>query len=162
MPTAALRRVLTSHGQLGSTGGTTGWYLPEVAHPHAETALKLRTTPTSTDIDAAAGGVVGAVCHGPARIVNAKLSDGSYLVDGKTVSTFTNEEEMAVGLSDVVPFLLETRLAERGEKITTAPNFAAHHEVSERLVIGQHPASAKGVAERIVALVRDRSDLPTG
>jgi putative intracellular protease/amidase len=101
------------------------------------------------------GGVVGAVCHGPAGLVNVKLSDGTYLVDGKSVSTFTNEEEVAVGLIDVVPFLLETRLTERGATVTTAPNFTAHHEVSGRLVTGQNPASATGVAERMVALVRD-------
>ena len=101
-----------------------------------------------------AGGVVGAVCHGPAGLVNVKLSDGSYLVGGKTVSTFTNDEEVAVGLVDVVPFLLENRLTERGAKVTTAPNFAAHHEVSERLVTGQNPSSATGVAERMVAHLR--------
>lgn len=81
----------------------------------------------------------------------------AVLVDDKTVSTFTNDEDVAVGLTDVVPFLLETRLAERGANITTAPNFEAHHQVSKRLVTGQNPASATGVAERMVAVVRDRT-----
>ena len=105
-----------------------------------------------------AGGVVGAVCHGPAGLVNLRRSNGEYLVDGKTVSAFTNAEEVAVGLTDVVPFLLETRLAERGATVITAPNFAAHHEVSERLVTGQNPASAAGVAERMVTLIRARTN----
>lgn len=51
------------------------------------------------------GGIVSAVCHGPAGLVNIKLSDGRYLVDGKRVNAFTNEEENAVKLETVVPFL---------------------------------------------------------
>ena len=60
-----------------------------------------------------AGGVVAAVCHGPAALVNVTLSDGRHLVDGKEVSAFSNEEETAVGLAEVVPFLLQTRREER-------------------------------------------------
>jgi putative intracellular protease/amidase len=99
------------------------------------------------------GGVVGAVCHGPAGLVNIKLSDGSYLVAGKTVASFTNEEEAAVKLNEVVPFLLEPALIERGATHTKAPNFQSHVVVSERLVSGQNPASAKGVGEQMVKLL---------
>ncbi len=99
------------------------------------------------------GGVVGAVCHGPAGLVNIKRADGSYLVTGKTVSSFTNEEEAAVKLNEVVPFLLEPALIERGATHTKAPNFQSHVEVSERLVTGQNPASAKGVGEQMVKLL---------
>ena len=56
------------------------------------------------------GGVVAAVCHGPAALVNARLSDGTYLVAGKQVSAFTDEEEVAVKLEAVVPFALESTL----------------------------------------------------
>ena len=111
-----------------------------------------------------AGGVVGAVCHGPAALVNITLSDGSYLVDGKTVNSFTNEEEKAVELDSVVPFLLESKLIERGAKFRKAPNFEAHVETSERLVTGQNPASAKGVATQMWALLekstRDMTVVP--
>lgn len=100
------------------------------------------------------GGVVGAVCHGPAGLVNIRLSDGSYLVAGKTVSSFTNEEEAAVGLSDTVPFLLESALVERGATHTKAPNFQTHVVVSDRLVTGQNPASATGVGEGMVKLLQ--------
>jgi putative intracellular protease/amidase len=55
------------------------------------------------------GGIVGAVCHGSAGLVNIKLQDDTYLVTGKKISCFTNEEEAAVGLSEVVPFLLEDK-----------------------------------------------------
>jgi putative intracellular protease/amidase len=100
------------------------------------------------------GGVVGAVCHGLAGLVNIKLSNGSYLIAGKTVAAFTNEEEAAVGLSDVVPFLLASKLGDRGAIHTKVDNFQAHVEVCDRLVTGQNPASAKGVGVEMVALMR--------
>lgn len=107
------------------------------------------------------GKVVGAVCHGPAGLVNLKLSNGEYLVAGKTVSAFTNEEEKAVELTEVVPFALESKLIERGAKVTKAPNFQPHVVVSERLVTGQNPASAAGVAEKMVELLNDLTAQPS-
>jgi putative intracellular protease/amidase len=100
-----------------------------------------------------AGGVVAAVCHGPSALVNLTLSDGSHLVDGKEVSAFTNSEEEAVGLTGVVPFLLQTALEERGAKHVAAPDFEPKVSVSERLVTGQNPASATGTAEEVVRLL---------
>ncbi|MEV4130053.1 type 1 glutamine amidotransferase domain-containing protein [Nocardia sp. NPDC049707] len=97
------------------------------------------------------GGVVGAVCHGPAALVGATLSDGSYLVAGKKVAAFTNDEESAVGLSSVVPFLLADRLTAQGATHIPADNFTAQVVVADRLVTGQNPASARGVAEAMVA-----------
>ncbi|MFV8905217.1 type 1 glutamine amidotransferase domain-containing protein [Serratia fonticola] len=99
------------------------------------------------------GGVVAAVCHGPAGLVNIRLANGRYLVDGKQVSAFTNDEERAVGLHDTVPFLLADVLTERGAKHVWVPNFQPHVVVSERLVTGQNPASAKGVAEAMLPLL---------
>ncbi|WP_376945214.1 type 1 glutamine amidotransferase domain-containing protein [Azorhizophilus paspali] len=99
------------------------------------------------------GGVVAAVCHGPAGLVNLKLSDGRYLVTGKDVSAFTNDEERAVGLYDSVPFLLADALQARGARHVSAPNFQAQVVISERLVTGQNPASAKGVAEAMLPLL---------
>ncbi|MCX4092286.1 type 1 glutamine amidotransferase domain-containing protein [Nocardia sp. alder85J] len=93
------------------------------------------------------GGVVAAVCHGPAGLVNIRLGDGSYLVAGKQVSSFTNDEEAAVGLAEVVPFLLQDKLVERGGRHSQAPNFAEHAVADRRLVTGQNPASATLVAE---------------
>lgn len=101
-----------------------------------------------------AGGVVAAVCHGPAALVNLKLTDGTYLVDGKEVSAFTNTEEEAVGLAAVVPFLLQSALEDRGAKHVAAPNFDPQVSVSERLVTGQNPASATKVAEEVVRLLK--------
>ena len=99
-------------------------------------------------------GVVGAVCHGPAGLVNLKLSNGEYLIAGKTATGFTNEEEAAVGLTEVGPFLLESKLIERGATYEKAPNFQEKVVVSSRLVTGQNPASAAGVAEAMAALMK--------
>jgi putative intracellular protease/amidase len=102
------------------------------------------------------GGVVGAVCHGPAGLVNVKLAGGQYLVAGKRVAAFTNEEEAAVEKSKIVPFLLETKLTERGAEVKTAAKFTRNVVTSERLVTGQNPASAAGVAEEMVKLLQTR------
>ena len=64
--------------------------------------------------------MVGAVCHGPAALVNLKLSDDRYLAAGKELTAFSNEEEEAVGLHRVVPFLLESKLVERGARFEKA------------------------------------------
>jgi len=100
---------------------------------------------------------VGAVCHGPAALVNVKLSDGSYLVAGKEVSAFTNAEEEKVGLTEVVPFLLATKLEERGAKHLPAPDFQKQVVTSGNLVTGQNPASASGVAEKMVELLKTKN-----
>ncbi|MDX1508395.1 MAG: type 1 glutamine amidotransferase domain-containing protein, partial [Woeseiaceae bacterium] len=102
------------------------------------------------------GKVVAAVCHGPAAFVNVKLSDGSWLVNGKTLSTFTDDEERAVEKDEIVPFLLENKLRERGATIDKAENFEASVSVDQRIVTGQNPASARGVGEAIRDLIKER------
>jgi putative intracellular protease/amidase len=99
------------------------------------------------------GGVVAAVCHGPAALVHARLSSGAWLVAGKEVSSFTDEEEASVKLDKVVPFALESKLRARGARFVERPNFEPRVAVSERLVTGQNPASATGVAQEVVRLV---------
>jgi putative intracellular protease/amidase len=100
------------------------------------------------------GGVVGAVCHGPAGLVNVRLSDGDLLVAGRAVSAFTDAEEDAVGLSDVVPFRLQSRLEELGAKHEGAPNWAVQVVRDDRLVTGQNPASAAKVGQEVLATLR--------
>lgn len=92
-----------------------------------------------------AGGFVSAVCHGPAALVNITLGDGSYLVAGKNIATFTDSEERAVGLDKTVPFLLASTLVERGAKHQPAPDWAVKVVTDGRLVTGQNPQSAAGV-----------------
>ncbi len=219
--------IVTSHGQLGNTGKTTGYYLPEVTHPYfvfeqagykidiaspqggkapmdessldlkdadnkkfmdrkdlvakIENTLELSKINVSdyaavffagghgtmwdfsnnkdiTKISSALyekGGVVAAVCHGPAALLNVKLSNGSYLIRGKNVAGFTNEEENAAGMTAIMPFLLETELKKKGAKYSKTPMWQKHVVVSERLVTGQNPASAKGVADEVVKLLKN-------
>ncbi|PJR04090.1 type 1 glutamine amidotransferase domain-containing protein [Avrilella dinanensis] len=96
--------------------------------------------------------VVGAVCHGPVSLLNVKLSDGSYLVNGKNITSFTDEEEEAYALADV-PFLLETALTKQGAKFHAAEPWSDHSIADGNLVTGQNPASAKGVAEKMIAIL---------
>lgn len=99
------------------------------------------------------GKPVGAVCHGPAALVTAKKADGTPLVAGKRVTGFTNGEEDAVGLSDVVPFLLEDRLRELGATIDNDTDFASHVVTDGNLVTGQNPQSSAAGAKGILALL---------
>ncbi|MBL7882304.1 MAG: type 1 glutamine amidotransferase domain-containing protein [Chryseobacterium gambrini] len=95
------------------------------------------------------GGVVSAVCHGPAALVNVTLSDNTYLVDGKKLAAFTNDEEAEVQATDIVPFLLETALADHGALHHAASNWAKNVIADGRLITGQNPASAGGVGEEL-------------
>ncbi|NUS67489.1 MAG: type 1 glutamine amidotransferase domain-containing protein [Ensifer adhaerens] len=96
-----------------------------------------------------AGGAVAAVCHGPAALVNVKLSDGRYLVAGRNVSAFTDSEERAVGLDKTVPFLLASTLVERGATHHPAADWTSKVVVDGRLITGQNPQSATGVGEAL-------------
>lgn len=95
-------------------------------------------------------GIVSAVCHGPAGFVNVKLSNGEYLVRNKKINAFTNEEETAVKLDKVVPFLLENKLIERGALYEKSGMWQKHVTVDQRVVTGQNPQSAKGVGEAVL------------
>ena len=99
-----------------------------------------------------AGGVVSAVCHGPAALLNVVLADGSNLVAGRRVSAFTNDEERAVGMASVVPFFLADELALRGAVRDEVPPFLPHVVVDGRLVTGQNPPSAVLVARAAAAV----------
>mgnify|MGYP000468066864 FL=1 len=101
------------------------------------------------------GGVLGAICHGPAGLVNMKLKDGTYLVAGKRIASFTDEEERAIELENVVPFLLASKLEERGAIHTKAKNFKPHVEVDGRLVTAQNPPSAKSMGEVMVKVLSE-------
>jgi len=96
---------------------------------------------------------VGAVCHAPAALVNAKAPNGDFLVNGKQVTGFTNGEEAAVGLTDVVPFLVEDRLKERGAQYSKADDFTSHTVVDGRLVTGQNPPSSAEAARKLLAIL---------
>lgn len=100
------------------------------------------------------GGIVGAVCHGPAALVNVKLSDGSYLIDGKKVSSFSNvEEKVLSSTTKFLPYLLEDKLKERGAIYKEAPALLEQVVEDQRVVTGQNPMSTFGVAETMMRLL---------
>jgi putative intracellular protease/amidase len=212
---------LSSHDQLGDTGRSTGWYLPEAAHPwkvfteagwdvgyvspgggrpamdgvdlsdpvqaefldtHGpdgpETVTPDQVDPADVDVvvyvgghgavwdfpDHAGlqsiaqrvwddGGIVAAVCHGPAGLVNLRDGNGDLIVQGRRVAAFTDDEEAEVGLTDVVPFLLASTLEKQGAVHVPAPNWQDHVEVDGRLITGQNPASATSVGKAVVDAV---------
>lgn len=95
-------------------------------------------------------GIISAVSHGPAGLLNIKLSDDKYLVDGKKINAFTNEEETAVKLDKAAPFLLESKLIERGAIFEKSGLWQIHVTVDDRLVTGQNPQSAREVGEALL------------
>ncbi|MEM8655021.1 MAG: type 1 glutamine amidotransferase domain-containing protein [Pseudomonadota bacterium] len=96
---------------------------------------------------------VGAVCHGPVALVDARKPDGTPLVAGKRVSAFTNGEEEAVGLTDVVPFLLEDRLRDLGAIIENGADFAVNVVTDGHLVTGQNPQSSAEGARAVLGVL---------
>ncbi len=98
----------------------------------------------------AAGRPVAAVCHGPAVLRRAKGADGAPLVKGKSVTGFSNTEEAAVGLTDVVPFLVEDALKANGGRYSRAEDWASHAVVDGNLITGQNPASSEATARALL------------
>jgi len=96
------------------------------------------------------GGIVSAICHGPAALVDIKLPNGEYLISGKKVASFTNEEEEDLKLTHIIPFLLQDKLIERGAKHVYGKPWKENVVVDGRLITGQNPASAKKVAKKII------------
>lgn len=93
---------------------------------------------------------VAFVCHSPAALKNVKI-DGEYLVKGKTVTGFTNSEEDAVGLTDVVPFLVEDALKANGGNYEKAADWESFVVEDGLLITGQNPASSEESAKRLMA-----------
>lgn len=101
------------------------------------------------------GRIVAAVCHGPAGLVGAVRADGKALVGARRVTSFTNHEEAEVGLTDAVPFLLESRLRELGAIFECAHAFSPYVVRDGNLVTGQNPQSSRAVAEAVVAVLAE-------
>jgi len=101
----------------------------------------------------AQGKPVSAVCHAPGVFRHAKAPDGSPLVQGKSVTGFSNSEESAVGLTDVVPFLVEDELQKKGGKYSKGADWQSYSVCDGNLITGQNPASSEAVAKAILALL---------
>ncbi len=96
---------------------------------------------------------IGAVCHAPAVFRHAKGADGKPLVADRRVTGFSNSEEDAVGLTDVVPFLVEDMLKQNGGLYERGQDWESHTAVDGILVTGQNPASSEAAARELLALL---------
>ena len=101
----------------------------------------------------AAGKPVAAVCHGPGVLRHPRRADGQPLVAGKKVTGFTNSEEAAVQLTDVVPFLVEDELKRLGGQYSQLADWQPYAVVDGNLVTGQNPASSVVVAQAVLKLL---------
>lgn len=102
----------------------------------------------------AQGKPVAAVCHAPGIFRHTKAPDGSPLVQGKSVTGFSNSEEAAVGLTDVVPFLVEEELKSQGGKYSRGPDWQSYSLQDGNLLTGQNPASSEAAAKALLEKLR--------
>ncbi|BBG02913.1 MULTISPECIES: type 1 glutamine amidotransferase domain-containing protein [Pseudonocardia] len=105
----------------------------------------------------AAGTIVGAVCHGPAGLLSATGPDGGWLFAGRRMAAFTDEEESLFGTADGAPWLLASRLRERGARHESGPAYQAFTVADGNLITGQNPASSAPMADLIVAELATRA-----
>ena len=102
------------------------------------------------------GKIVSAVCHGPAALAEVKLNDGSYLIKDSPITAFTNAEEDQVGLSDAMPYMLETKLSQNGGKFENGGAWAEKVVIGRegRLITGQNPASATAIGKAVAQAIK--------
>ena len=105
---------------------------------------------------AAAGKPVSVVCHAPAALRHVKGADGAPLVKGKKVTGFTNTEEAAVQLTDVVPFLVEDMLKKNGGVYSKGADFAPYVVTDGTLITGQNPASSAPAALAVLSQLKTK------
>ena len=98
----------------------------------------------------AQGKPVAAVCHAPGVFRNAKSPKGTPLVQGKSVTGFSNSEERAVGLTDVVPFLVEDELQKNGGNYSKSADWQSYSVRDGNLITGQNPASSEATAKAVL------------
>jgi putative intracellular protease/amidase len=94
--------------------------------------------------------IVSTVCHASIALVNTKDTSGEYIVKGRNVTGFTNTEETAVGLTDVVPLLVEDALSDRGGLFSKIEDWASYAQKDGNLITGQNPASSTAVAKLVL------------
>ena len=109
-----------------------------------------RTSISLIEVMHAAGKTVAAVCHAPAVFRHAEAADGSPLVEGKSVTGFSNSEEAAVELTDIVPFLLEDELKLIGANYSKSSDWHPYVVTDGNLITGQNPASSEAVAQALL------------
>jgi putative intracellular protease/amidase len=103
---------------------------------------------------AAAGKTIALVCHAPGVLRHVKNADGTPFVQGRYVTGFTDTEEEGVGLTKVVPFLVEDELIAQGAVFSKVKDWGVHTVVDGKLITGQNPASSGDAAEALVTALR--------
>lgn len=97
--------------------------------------------------------IIGAVCHAPGVLRHVRTPEGTPWVAGRRMTGFTNSEEQAVGLTDIVPFLVEDMLQDNGAEFSRGDDWASHVITDGRLVTGQNPASSEATARSVLDLL---------
>lgn len=131
--------VLTSHDQLGDTGRKTGFWLEELAAPYF---VFKDAKPMAL------------VCHAPGVLRHVEAPSSKPLVEGKNVTGFTNGEEADVGLTKIVPFLVEDELLRLGAIYSKVKNWGVHTVKHDLLITGQNPASSGPAAKVLIDTLR--------
>ena len=106
----------------------------------------------------AAGKPIGIVCHSTGALHRVKTPDGKFLVEGKEVTGFTNGEEEYMGLTEVVPFLVEDEMLKLGAIFSKKANWGVHVVSDGLLITGQNPASSGPAAKTLMAAVKQRTE----
>jgi putative intracellular protease/amidase len=96
------------------------------------------------------GKPVAAVCHAPTVLLKVRTSNGAFLLRGRQVTGFSNDEEKAVGLAEIVPFLLEDEMKARGAEYSKGADWSPHEVVDGLLITGQNPASSEETAKALL------------
>ncbi|MET3684071.1 putative intracellular protease/amidase [Alkalibacillus flavidus] len=97
--------------------------------------------------------VIGSVCHGPAGLVNATYEDGTPIVKGKNVTAFTDSEEKEMQLDAHMPFMLESKLREKGANFEHGDNWSDYSVRDNNIITGQNPQSSGSTAERVIRAI---------
>ncbi|MGF1688621.1 type 1 glutamine amidotransferase domain-containing protein [Photobacterium japonica] len=141
---ASINNVMPSHydAVIYAGGHGTMWDFPDDEHIQRVTLAIYEK-----------GGIVAAICHGPAALVNLRHPNGDHLIANKQVTGFTNDEEDAVGLTGVVPFLLEDALKAANANFSQTVMWGEHVVVDGQLVTGQNPQSAIAVGHAVARLL---------
>lgn len=101
---------------------------------------------------------VGLVCHAPAVLKNVQNADGEPIAKGRKLTGFTNSEEEMVGLTNVVPFLLQDTLSEQGAKFSHSDDFTPHVVTDGLLITGQNPPSSAPAAEALMRVLAEQKE----
>ncbi|MEV7325136.1 type 1 glutamine amidotransferase domain-containing protein [Streptomyces sp. NPDC093970] len=128
-------------------------FLPGGHAPMADLAASAELGALLVEADGR-GGTVAALCHGVAALLSAERADGTFLFEGRTLTGFTDEEERQGGLGDAAPWLVESRLAERGALLKTGSPWSDTVVVDGNLITGQNPQSSVSAAERVLTALQ--------